>query len=63
MSENNSAQTLPEGAGALDQRTEVRLIDAEGRLMQTYAGNPLDERRLAREIQTVVELDAQKASR
>jgi hypothetical protein len=31
--------------------------------MQAYAGNPLDEPRLAREIQTVDELFNRKASR
>jgi protein SCO1/2 len=63
LSESYSAQVLPAGAGPLDHRTEVRLIDAEGRLMQTYTGTPLDEPRLGREIETVVELDRQKASR
>jgi protein SCO1/2 len=56
LGESYSAHALPAGAGPLDHRTEVRLIDAEGRLMQTYTGNPLDEPRLAREIQTVDEL-------
>jgi protein SCO1/2 len=55
-------RALPAGAGPLDHRTEVRLINAKGELMQTYAGNPLDEPRLAREIQTVDALFTQKAS-
>lgn len=58
-----AAQALPSGAGPLDHRTEIRLINAEGQLMQTYAGNPLDEPRLAREIQTVDELFNRAASR
>jgi protein SCO1 len=63
LGESYSAQALPAGAGPLDHRTEVRLINAEGRLMQTYTGNPLDEPRLAREIQTVDEIFNRKASR
>jgi protein SCO1/2 len=63
LGESYSAQVLPAGAGPLDHRTEVRLINAEGRPMQTYTGNPLDEPRLAREIQTVDELFTQSASR
>jgi len=63
LGESYSAQVLPAGAGPLDHRTEVRLINAEGRVMQTYTGNPLDEPRLAREIQTVDELFTQSASR
>jgi protein SCO1/2 len=63
LSQSYSAQALPAGAGPLDHRTEVRLISAEGRLMQAYTGNPLDEPRLAREIQTLDELESRKASR
>jgi len=63
LGESYSAQALPTGAGPLDHRTEIRLINAEGRLMQTYTGNPLDEPRLAREIETVDELFNRKASR
>lgn len=63
LGDDYSAQALPAGAGPLDHRTEVRLINAEGRVMQTYSGNPLDEPRLAREIQTVDELFNPKASR
>lgn len=48
-----SATDLPGGASPLDHRTEIRLLDASGRVAQTYAGSPLDEARLAREIQTV----------
>jgi protein SCO1/2 len=62
LSQNYSAQALPEGAGPLDHRTEIRLIDGQGRLLQTYTGNPLDEPRLAREVQTVDELFNPKAS-
>ncbi len=51
-----SSQELPEGAQALDHRTEVRLIGAQGRLLQTYRGSPLDEARLAREIHAALEL-------
>jgi protein SCO1 len=57
-----AAQALPGGAGPLDHRTEIRLINAAGQLMQSYAGNPLDEPRLTREIQTVHELFNRKAS-
>lgn len=63
LADNYSARALPSGAGPLDHRTEVRLINAEGRVMQTYSGNPLDEPRLAREIQSVDELFRQKALR
>jgi protein SCO1 len=55
-----SAQALPEGALPLDHRTEVRLIDASGKLMQTYTGRPLDEPRLAREVQTVDHMFSQR---
>ncbi len=48
-----SAKDLPGGAAPLDHRTEIRLLDASGRVAQTYAGSPLDEPRLAREIETV----------
>jgi protein SCO1/2 len=63
LGESYAAQALPSGAGPLGHRTEIRLINAEGRLMQTYAGNPLDQPRLAREIQTVDELFNRGASR
>jgi protein SCO1 len=63
LGQSYAAQALPQGAGPLDHRTEIRLINAAGQLMQTYAGNPLDELRLAREIQTVGELFNRKASR
>jgi len=63
LGDSYAAQALPTGAGPLDHRTEIWLINAEGQLMQTYAGNPLDEPRLAREIRTVDELFNRKASR
>jgi protein SCO1 len=63
LAESYAAQVLPTGAGPLDHRTEIRLINADGQPMQTYAGNPLDEPRLAREIQTVDELFNRKPSR
>jgi protein SCO1/2 len=63
LGDDYSVRALPAGAGPLDHRTEVRLINARGELMQTYTGNPLDEPRLAREIQTVDELFAPTASR
>ncbi len=53
LKKNYSAQALPEGAQPLDHRTEVRLIDPRGKLLQTYAGVPLDEVRLIRELVTV----------
>jgi protein SCO1/2 len=63
LGESYAAQALPSGAGPLDHRTEIRLINAAGQLMQTYAGNPIDEPRLAREIQTVDELFNRKTPR
>lgn len=53
LSQNYSAQAVPEQALPLDHRTEVRLINASGKLMQSYAGEPLDVARLIREVQTV----------
>jgi cytochrome oxidase Cu insertion factor (SCO1/SenC/PrrC family) len=63
FSESYSAQALPEGASPLDHRTEVRVINARGQLMQTYTGNPLDAPRLEREIQTVDALFGAKTPR
>lgn len=63
LSTEYSAKSLPEGAAPLDHRTEVRLIDAKGKLLQTYTGSPLDEARLNREIQTVDRLFGRHASR
>ncbi len=48
-----SAEALAPGADPLGHRSEVRVLDAEGRLVQTYTGVPLDETRLTRELQTV----------
>ena len=58
-----SAQALPEGASAFDHRSEVRLIGPSGKLLMTYVGRPLDEPRLAREIQTVDRMFRRTASR
>lgn len=63
LARNYSAQALPEGAAPLDHRTEVRLIAADGKLVQTYTGAPLDEPRLVREIAAVDRLFSPHASR
>jgi len=63
LGDDYAVRALPAGAGPLDHRTEVRLINARGEPMQMYTGNPLDEPRLAREIQAVDELFAPTASR
>lgn len=48
-----SSQAQATGAGPLDHRTEVRLLNPQGKLLQTYRGAPLDIPRLIREIQAV----------
>jgi protein SCO1/2 len=47
------AQVKPTDGGQFDHRIAVYLLDADQRLLQTYSGEPLDERRLATEIETV----------
>lgn len=56
LKERYAVQALPEGADLLDHRADVRLIDPRGRHLQTYAGRPLDEERLVREIAIVDEM-------
>ena len=58
-----AARALPPGAQPLDHRSEVRLISARGDLMQTYAGSPLDEARLVRELAAADELFAARSKR
>jgi protein SCO1/2 len=48
-----NAQVTARDGGQFDHRVAVYLLDAGGRLMQTYAAQPLDEHRLAEEMQTV----------
>jgi protein SCO1/2 len=62
LNKTYSAQALPEGAAPLDHRTEVRLINAQGKLIQTYTGEPLDEARMVREIQSADRLFNQAKS-
>jgi protein SCO1/2 len=56
LNEHFSTQAKPTRAGQFDHRVAVYLLDADGRLVQTYTGEPLDERRLVREIETAEEL-------
>jgi protein SCO1/2 len=41
------------GGGQFDHRAAVHLLDAKGRLVQTYSGPSPDEKRLVQEIETV----------
>lgn len=53
LHQHYNAQVKALAGGQFEHRVAVYLLDADQRLLQTYAARPLDERRLIDEIQTV----------
>jgi protein SCO1/2 len=53
LGERYNAEVSRDESGQIDHRAAVFLLDATGRLAQTYTGAPIDKRRLVREIEQV----------
>jgi protein SCO1/2 len=53
LGERYNAEVTRDESGQIDHRAAVFLLDASGRLAQTYTGAPIDKLRLAREIEQV----------
>jgi protein SCO1/2 len=51
LADEYKAEVTRDDEGQIDHRAAVFLLDANGRLAQTYTGAPIDRRRLAREIE------------